>query len=203
MVNTLSNYLESRKLTLQILIDSHSHYVDAAITQITRTFANNGKLFICGNGGSAADAQHIAAEFVNGMTHPNNVHLPAIALTTDSSVLTAHSNDYSFNSVFEVQLKALSNKGDCVLFLTTSGKSKNILKAIEFCSKKGLPSIVITGDHLNLDKYDLITVKIPSSNTQVIQEVSLILEHYICEKVIDKFRKQTMLTIDGTSNVIN
>lgn len=197
MIDAFGDFVELRQSTLANLKAFNAENLYKAIRQIIETFSNNGHLFICGNGGSAADAQHIAAEFINGMSHPNDLHLPAIALTTDTSVLTAHSNDYDFKSVFEVQLKALSKPGDCVLFLTTSGKSKNILTAIEYCLKKGLPSIVLTGNHSNLNNFDLISIKIPTSDTQIIQEMSLIVEHYICGEVIAELRKQKPITTKG------
>jgi D-sedoheptulose 7-phosphate isomerase len=203
MVDTFSHHVQLRKRTLGALTDSNPENLYRAIDQIIKTFTSHGKLFICGNGGSAADAQHIAAEFVNGMTHPNGLHLPAIALTTDTSVLTAHANDYSFQSIFEVQLKALSRPGDCVLFLTTSGKSSNIVKAIEYCTEMDLPAIVITGNHSNLDNFDLISIKIPTVDTQIIQEMSLILEHYVCLEVIAELQRLKTNRSEGVSSDIN
>jgi phosphoheptose isomerase len=182
--NTLEMHLEERLTAIQSIEISHTEIIERAVVELVQTFKNRGKLFICGNGGSAADAQHVAAEFVNGMSHPNELHLPAIALTTDSSIITAHSNDYNFDGVFEVQLKALANPGDCVLLLTTSGKSRNIIRALKYCQDHKLTSIVITGEHAIPNNNGGLVLKIPSTNTQVIQELTLIIEHFICEKVI-------------------
>ena len=203
MYHSFSDFAELRKSCVSSLQNISPEGLKNAIKQIVETFANNGQLYICGNGGSAADAQHIAAEFINGMNHPNNLHLPAIALTTDTSVLTAHSNDYNFHTVFEVQLKALAKPGDCALFLTTSGKSKNILKAIEYCARIGLPSIVLTGENTNLDKFNLICIKIPAVDTQIIQEMSLIVEHYLCGEVITELRKFKINSDKGIKHDIN
>ena len=163
--------------------------LEIAVAMLTETVKNGGRILICGNGGSAADAQHVAAEFVNGMSHPNDLHLPAIALTTDSSVITSHANDYNFDGVFEVQLKALARPGDCVLLLTTSGKSRNIIQALKYCQDFELTSIVITGKNSIISHESTIVLAIPSANTQVIQELTLIIEHFICEKVIETLKQ--------------
>jgi len=164
--------------------------IELAIEQIISTFRSGGKVLICGNGGSAADAQHVAAEFVNGMTHPNTLHLPAIALTTDSSIITSHANDYSFDGIFELQLKALANPQDCVILLTTSGKSLNILKALKYCEISGIASIVISGDTSDFSNRCNVAIKLPTSDTQIAQELTLIVEHFICEKVITGVRSE-------------
>jgi D-sedoheptulose 7-phosphate isomerase len=188
MEKTFEQHLDLRLLALKGIQDSHENLIERAVEEITKTFKTGGKLFICGNGGSAADAQHVAAEFVNGMSHPNELHLAAIALTTDTSIITSHANDYNFEGIFEVQLRALANSGDCVLLLTTSGKSRNIIRALKYCQDHKITPIVISGEHSMLDKDAGLVLRIPSSNTQVIQEVTLIIEHYICERVIENLR---------------
>ncbi len=187
--SSFEDHLKSRLFALQIMKDSSKLDIDRAVNRIIQCFASGGKVFICGNGGSAADAQHVAAEFVNGMSHPNDLHLPAIALTTDTSVITSHANDYNFDGVFEVQLKALARPGDCVLLLTTSGKSRNIIQALEYCQDFELMSIVITGKNSIISHESTIVLTIPSANTQVIQELTLIIEHFICEKVIETLKQ--------------
>lgn len=184
MNNTLEIHLEARLIAIHRIENSHAEIIERAVAELIQTFKNCGKLFICGNGGSAADAQHVAAEFVNGMSHPNEMHLPAIALTTDTSIITSHSNDYNFDGIFEVQLKALAKPGDCVLLLTTSGKSRNIIRALKYCQDHKLTSIVITGENSILNKDAGLVLRIPSADTQIIQELTLIMEHFICEKVI-------------------
>ena len=187
--SSFEGHLKSRLSALQIMKDSPKLDIDRAVNRIIQCFTSGGKVFICGNGGSAADAQHVAAEFVNGMSHPNDLHLPAIALTTDSSVITSHANDYNFDGVFEVQLKALARPGDCVLLLTTSGKSRNIIQALKYCQDFELTSIVITGKNSIISHESTIVLAIPSANTQVIQELTLIIEHFICEKVIETLKQ--------------
>lgn len=183
---TFEEHLEMRLSALRELKGFHKNQIDQAVEKISNTFKSKGRLFICGNGGSAADAQHVAAEFVNGMKHPNWMHLPAMALTTDTSIITSHANDYDFEGIFEVQLKALANPGDCVLLLTTSGKSINIIKALEYSNLHKISSIVITGENSMPNEDAGLVINIPSANTQVIQEITLIIEHFICERVIEK-----------------
>ena len=184
------SYLEFRMLAIEKMSQVIQESLKDAIGKVTETIQSNGKLFICGNGGSAADAQHVAAEFINGMSHPNNLHLPALALTTDTSILTSHANDYSFDSIFEVQLKALAQPDDCVLLLTTSGKSKNILRALQYCHTKKLRTILIMGSSSTFTDGNATVIRIPSTNTQVVQELTLMVEHFICERVIANVSNQ-------------
>ena len=138
------------------------------------------KLLICGNGGSAADAQHFAAELV-GRFQKNRVALPALALNTDTAALTAISNDYGYDEVFSRQVSGLGNKGDLLFVISTSGKSKNIIKAAETAKNKKIKIIALTGNKKSkLDKLSNIIIKAPSSETAHIQEVHAILIHIIC-----------------------
>ena len=139
------------------------------------------KILICGNGGSAADAQHIAAEFV-GRFHNERISLPAIALTTDTSILTAVANDYNYDRVFSRQVEGLGNPGDVLWGISTSGNSVNVNEALRGAKKKGLITIGSTGktggDMVNLCDEVLI---VPSDVTARIQEVHLLAAHCICE----------------------
>lgn len=139
-----------------------------------------GKLLVCGNGGSAADSQHLVAEFVSRLTIDRPA-LRAIALTTDSSILTAIGNDYAYDNVFERQVEALGNKGDVLLAISTSGNSKNCVKALQQAKKMGLTTIAYTGNNGGAMK-DLadLNVIIPSNVTMNIQESHLALEHIFC-----------------------
>ena len=152
---------------------------------IFNTFQKSGKLLLCGNGGSAADAQHIAAEFI-GRFEIERGPLPAIALTTDSSVLTCLSNDYNFDHIFSRQVKTLGNVNDCLIAISTSGNSKNIINAIEAANKIGVITIGILGNSggqaLSLCKYNLT---LQSKNTARIQEAHIFLLHSICG-IIDR-----------------
>lgn len=155
-----------------------------------KVFKEGGKLLICGNGGSAADAQHMAAEFVNRFRIERNP-LPAIALTTDTSVLTSIGNDYSFYDVFSKQVKALGKKGDVLFGITTSGKSPNVLRAFEVAKEMGMITAGLSGDFVeNMAKICDYYIPVPSRNTPRIQEVHLLVEHIICEIIDDMWRKE-------------
>lgn len=152
-------------------------------SEISTILVGGGKVLLLGNGGSAADAQHIAAEFINRfkMDRPP---LPAIALTTDSSVLTSISNDYSFDDIFEKQLMAIASPNDLVWAISTSGNSKNILKALRYATKHNIKTIGFTGGvggkMQGLCDY---IVNTPSSDTPRIQEVHILAAHIICELI--------------------
>ena len=144
------------------------------------------KIIICGNGGSAADAQHIAAEFT-GRFELERRPLPAIALTTDTSALTAIGNDYGFDEVFSRQIVALGNAGDTLIAITTSGNSANVIKCAESARKLGINVIAMTGSRGgNIDKLADITLKCMSERTANIQEGHIMLAHIICNLVEKK-----------------
>lgn len=121
-----------------------SEAIEAAANTLVDVFRQGGKVLLCGNGGSAADCQHIAAEFVVRYEKKRRA-LAAIALTTDSSILTAHANDYDFDTVFARQVEAIGHQGDCLIAISTSGYSKNVLAAAEAAQAKGMPVIALTG----------------------------------------------------------
>ena len=150
---------------------------------IVDSFKKGGKLLIAGNGGSAADAQHLAAEFVNRF-EIERPPLPAIALTTDSSNLTSIGNDYSFDLIFSKQLRALGKPDDVFLAITTSGNSMNILKAVEEAENIGMKVIVLTGKGGGLlsAKGDVF-VNVEAKKTARIQEVHITFCHVVCELV--------------------
>jgi D-sedoheptulose 7-phosphate isomerase len=138
------------------------------------------KLLVCGNGGSAADSQHLVAEFVSRLT-VDRPALRAIALTTDSSILTAIGNDYSYDNVFERQVEALGIEGDVLLAISTSGNSKNCLKALKLAKQMGIHTVAYTGNNGGaMSKHADINVVIPSNVTMNIQESHLALEHIFC-----------------------
>jgi len=150
---------------------------------IFQAFLNGRKLMICGNGGSAADAQHIAAEFVNKFQQ-NRAPLPALALTTDTSVLTSVANDEGYECVFSKQIKALGVKGDILLAISTSGSSANILSAVQTALEAGIYTVGLTGGNggkmLAVVDFPLV---VESSSTPRIQEVHILVGHIICELV--------------------
>lgn len=154
-----------------------------AVEDVISCYQAGGRLYIAGNGGSAADAQHLAAEFVSRLTRDRNP-LPAEALTTDSSILTAIGNDYGFEHIFSRQLAGKLRANDVFLGITTSGSSPNILKALEQCREKGVKSIVFTGRNggqaKKLGDYSIIA---PGQKTSTIQELHIVLAHTLCECV--------------------
>lgn len=160
-----------------------SDKIAQAVNMLVDSYKAGGKMLLAGNGGSAADAQHIAAEFV-ARYKMERVSLPAIALTTDTSILTAIGNDYSYDYVFARQVEGLGNKGDVFIAITTSGKSLNILKAVEAAKKKSIVTIGLTGkDGGTLkDSVDLAIV-VPSDVTARIQESHITIGHIISDLV--------------------
>lgn len=153
---------------------------------IVKSLSKGNKLLILGNGGSAADAQHIAAEFI-GRFQKNRSSFPAISLTTDSSILTSISNDYNFDQIFKRQLEGLLNSGDVILVLSTSGNSINIINALKFAQKKNVSIIGLLGNKGGkIKKLTDISLVVNSSSTARIQEVHRIIYHIICEIVEKK-----------------
>lgn len=150
---------------------------------IVETFNDGGKLLIIGNGGSAGDAQHLAAEFVNRF-EIERPPLPAIALTTDTSAITSIGNDYNFDQIFSKQVKAIGVEGDVLLAITTSGTSKNITKAVVAAKKMGITTIALTGKGGGdlKDKCDIV-INVDSKSTARIQEVHITVCHILCELV--------------------
>ncbi len=153
---------------------------------IRETFADGGKLLIFGNGGSAADAQHLAAEFVNRFLI-NRRPLPALALTTDSSVLTAIGNDFSFDQVFVKQVQALGRPEDLALGISTSGTSANVVKGMQAAREIGMRTAALTGGTVrpggDLAALCDLVLNVPADSTPHIQETHLWIEHVLCEIV--------------------
>jgi D-sedoheptulose 7-phosphate isomerase len=154
-----------------------------AVQEIIKTFKAGGKVILLGNGGSAADCQHVAAEFI-GRFQKERLSLPAISLTTDTSALTALANDYGFEKVFARQLAGLGRKGDVVLAFSTSGNSCNVLEAVRLAKKMGIKSIGLTGHHGGaLAPLCDIAIIVPSKVTARIQEAHITIAHCLCELV--------------------
>jgi D-sedoheptulose 7-phosphate isomerase len=159
-----------------------------AVDLLSSCFNYGNKLLLCGNGGSAADCQHIATELMIRLNHHiQRPALPAIALTTDTSNLTACGNDIGFENVFARNIDGLGNKGDVLLAISTSGNSPNVIKAVDMAHKKGMKVIGFLGGNGGKlkDNVDL-SIIIPSSNVQRIQEGHITVAHIICELVEDK-----------------
>jgi D-sedoheptulose 7-phosphate isomerase len=183
------------KRQLQQSIDTmtkvlHDDAIHAAVVQAGKITAEamkaGKKLMVCGNGGSAADAQHLVAEFVSRLT-VDRPALRAVALTTDTSILTAIGNDYSYDNVFERQVEALGLPGDVLLAISTSGNSKNCVKALKLAKTMGIHTIAYTGNKGGaMSKLADINVIIPSDTTMNIQESHLALEHIYC-MVVERY----------------
>ena len=153
----------------------------AAAKHTAQAMASSKKLMVAGNGGSAADAQHLVAEFVSRMT-VDRPAMRAIAITTDTSILTAVSNDYGFDLVFQRQIEALGLAGDVFVAISTSGRSSNIIKALQHCRNVGITTIGLTGNNESLmEPWCDYFLAVPSSITHNIQEAHLALEHIYCQ----------------------
>jgi phosphoheptose isomerase len=155
--------------------------IERAAALITESFRKGGKLMLCGNGGSAADCQHLAAEFTSRLTKDfPRPALPAIALTTDTSFITAFANDISYEGIFERQVEALGKPGDVLLGISTSGSSGNVIKAVQKAKAQGMETVVLCGSGGSLPSMVSVAVKVPSNVTQHIQESHLAIYHIIC-----------------------
>jgi D-sedoheptulose 7-phosphate isomerase len=151
------------------------------------------KLLICGNGGSAADAQHLAGEFVNRFLI-DRPPLPALALTTDTSVLTAISNDFGFEHIFAKQIRALGVPGDVLLALSTSGESPNVLTALRAAREKNMHTVGLSGDGHGMDALCDIVLHVPHASTPLVQEIHISAGHLICA-LVDHFLFQDGMII--------
>ena len=163
--------------------DACAEDIAAAAAMLIATFRRGGKVLLCGNGGSAADCQHMATEFVSRLrADVERAPMPAIALTTDTSFLTAYANDAGFDGVFARQVQALGRPGDALIAISTSGKSSNVLRAVEVGRALGLRTIALTGGRGFGVPVDIV-VAVPSDDTQHVQEAHLAIEHVVCELV--------------------
>ena len=175
--------LEEHLETIQSLLDSKLAQIERTGQIICQTLAAGNKILLCGNGGSAADAQHIAAELV-GRYEQQRRAFPAIALTTDTSALTALSNDYGYEEVFARQVLGLAVKGDLLIAISTSGKSNNIVKAVEQAKQIGCQTLALTGcSGEPLASLCDAALVIPSERTSRVQEAHITIGHLWCEMV--------------------
>ena len=181
----IKNYIEKSIETKRNILENEnilSKIRDVSLV-IVDSLKNGGKVLICGNGGSAADSQHIAAELVGRLCY-DRPGLPAMALTVDSSILTAVGNDYGYEMVFSRQVQACAQKGDVLIGISTSGNSKNVVNAILEAKEKGVFTVGFTGEKDGLISANAdITIKIPSSETPIIQESHIMAGHIICAMV--------------------
>ena len=186
----MSAKLDSRQIistsadVKRAMLNACANDIDIAANILTDAVKNGGKILWCGNGGSAADAQHMATELMGGLRDHDRPAIASIALTTDSSFLTAWSNDTDFNTIFSRQLDGLGKAGDVLVAISTSGNSENIVQAVERAKAMDMAVIILTGQSGGKlrDKGDVV-IRIPSDDTQRIQEGHLLAEHIMCEMV--------------------
>jgi D-sedoheptulose 7-phosphate isomerase len=182
-VEFLSNSLQEHLQTIQKLLDAALPQIERSGQMICEALSSDRKVLLCGNGGSAADAQHIAAELV-GCYEKQRRSWPAIALTTDTSALTAVSNDLGYEQVFARQVAGLAQAGDVLIAISTSGKSKNVLRAAERARELGCKTIALTGANADpLGSLCDVVVAVPSSRTARVQEAHITIGHLWCEMV--------------------
>ena len=179
----LYSFLRDSLDTFERTVSVNSDRILQAAETILNCLLNGNKILLCGNGGSASDSQHLAAEFVNRFRMERRP-LPAIALTTDTSILTSIANDYSFDEVFKRQVEALGSDGDVLIGISTSGNSKNVISALKKAREKGLITIGFTSkEKCKMDEFCDINLKVESGDTPRIQEVHIFLGHVICDLV--------------------
>jgi D-sedoheptulose 7-phosphate isomerase len=155
--------------------------IERAAILVADALRAGGKLLICGNGGSAADSQHMAAELVSRLTLDfERPGLPAIALTTDSSILTAYANDFDFSGVFARQVQALGRAGDVLIGISTGGVAANVIAAVRQARELGMRTVALTGQQGELAGLVDVAIRVPSSTTAHIQEAHVAVEHTIC-----------------------
>lgn len=176
--------------TIELLnqVKYNAEIIEHAATIIINAFKTGNKLLICGNGGSAADSQHIAAEMVGKFYRIDRPALPAIALSVNTSIITAIGNDFGYDQTFVRQVEALGQKGDVLYSISTSGNSVNAVEAVNLAKQKGMKVISLTGDGGGkLKQISDLTIAVPSRNTPVIQNAHIAISHIICELVENEF----------------
>ena len=185
----ITREFEAHLKTIQAVIGSMEADLEAASNLAVDVLKRGNKILLCGNGGSAADAQHIAAE-LTGRYKTERRGLPGIALTTDTSALTAISNDYGYAKVFDRQVEALANKGDLLIGISTSGNSSNIISALKCAKDIGCHTIGFSGrDGGAMNQVCDINLVVPSDDTPRIQEMHILLGHTLCQIVDDAFEE--------------
>ncbi len=185
MLNMIKKELHAHKETVEKTIDVMAPSIEEACKLMVDTLKNGNKILLCGNGGSAADAQHIAAE-LTGRYIKERRGLPAIALTTDTSALTAIANDYGYKKVFSRQVEALANQGDLLIGLSTSGNSDTVFVALQEARNTGCRTIGFSGkDGGKISTLCDVNLIVPSDDTPRIQEVHILLGHILCQAVDD------------------
>ena len=187
VIKMIKERIKEHQQVVEKLLENDVPVIEA-IAKICKEALDDGhKILLCGNGGSAADSQHIAAEFV-GRFVKERQGLPAIALTTDTSILTAVGNDYGYDEVFRRQVEALGREGDVLIGISTSGNSGNVVKAFEQAKKQGMKTIAFTGEkESKMSAMADETLRVPSLVTARIQECHIMSGHLICEYIDEDY----------------
>ncbi len=190
MQDMIKKEFQSHLNTIQEVINGCEDILGKASQLAVDTLKNGNKILLCGNGGSAADAQHIAAE-LTGRYKSERRGLPGIALTTDTSALTAIGNDYGYDMVFARQLEAIANKGDLLVGISTSGNSANVINALKLAKQMGCKTLGLSGkDGGQMNSLCDINLIVPSDDTPRIQEMHILFGHIICQAIDDAFEEK-------------
>lgn len=188
MKETILDEFNSHKKTIEDTIEKLVPDVEKASKMAIETLKNGGKILLCGNGGSAADAQHIAAE-LTGRYKTERRGLAGIAITTDTSALTAIGNDYGYDRVFDRQVEALAREGDLLIGISTSGNSQNVINAFKVAKELGCRTLGLSGrDGGKFNGACDLNVVVPSDNTPRIQEMHILIGHVICQLIDDEIK---------------
>ena len=185
------NMMSKSANTIMATAENQEKQLEALIDLLCKAVENNRKFLICGNGGSATQSQHVAAELV-GRFKKERKAFPAIALTADMAIVTSLGNDYGFDSIFSRQVEAYGGNGDILMVFSTSGKSPNIIHALRMAREKGMNTVSFVGNHEDdVRDYSDIVIGVPSNDTALIQDVHSVLCHVICGSVELKIAPQT------------
>ncbi len=183
----IKSELQAHKETIDKTIEIMVPSIEEASKLVSKTLLDGHKVLLCGNGGSAADAQHIAAE-LSGRYKTERKGLPGIALTTDTSALTAIANDYGYDRIFDRQVEALANEGDLLIGISTSGNSANVISALKLAKELGCTTLGMSGrDGGAMNEVCTLNLVVPSFDTPRIQEMHILIGHIICQAVDDSF----------------
>lgn len=193
MKQTIKNEFLSHLEVINLTIETMQEKLEQASLLVVETLKNGNKVLLCGNGGSAADAQHIAAE-LTGRYKSERRGLPGIALTTDTSALTAIGNDYGYDRVFDRQVEALANKGDLIIGISTSGNSKNIVSALKLGRELGCKTLGFSGrDGGAMNEVCDVNLIVPSNDTPRIQEMHILFGHTICQIIDNEYKQKVFI----------
>ena len=181
MISEIKSQLAAHREVISLIDQELSPKIAEMVTLLVETFNRGGKLLVMGNGGSAADAQHFVAEIV-GRFKMERRALPAIALSTDTSILTAIGNDYGFDAVFSRQVEALASPGDLIVGISTSGNSPNVLQALELAREKGCRTVGLLGrDGGTIKNVSHLALIVPTNDTPRVQEGHITIIHIVCD----------------------